>query len=108
MFSGILWAYKDTIVRKGIPIQDWEDSPVRLLPPQMLVTNDICDLSIDLVLPHIGLFGIDQNVPSIFDPYGVAKSGWKFDEHGLLIWQRTRIQAISFSLDDTRNGLCSC
>jgi hypothetical protein len=107
-FSEILRAYKNTIVRKGIPVQDRERSPIRLLPPQMLVTNDICDLSIDLVLPHIRLFGINQNVPSIFDPDGVAKSGWKFDKHDLLIWQRARIQAISFSLDHTRNGLCSC
>ena len=73
----------------------------------MLTTNDIDDLSAELVLSHFCLFGINQDIPTTLDPDCVSKSRGKFDEDDLLIWQETGVEIVSFSLNDTGNRLRS-
>ena len=71
----------------------------------MFVADNIYDLTIDLVLPHVCFLGINQDKSSTLDPNGVAETRWELDENSLLIRQRARVEAVPFRLDDTRNGL---
>ena len=83
-------------------------SPIRLLPPHMLITNDVYDLAVNLVLPNVGVFGVNQNKSSILNPDGISESRWKLDEHCLFVGQSTGVEAVSFSFDNARDRLSGC
>lgn len=68
----------------------------------MLVTNDVYDLAIKLVLPDIGVFGVNQDVSSILDPDGIPEPRRKLDQHCILVGQSTGVEAVPFGFDNTR------
>ena len=67
------------------------DSPIRILPPQMLVANYVNDLPINLVLSHSCLVGVNQDISSPLHPDGIAKPRRELDKDSLLIWKRAGI-----------------
>ena len=57
-----------------------DNSPVDLLPPLLLVTYDIDDLSIELILPLFECSHINDDIPTSLDPDLRPKARWKLDE----------------------------
>jgi hypothetical protein len=53
--------------------------PIRLLPPETLVTDDIHNLPLDLILPNIGILRVNQNISSTPHPDHIAKTRLEFD-----------------------------
>lgn len=105
---GIPWAWIELeLVHGPNYTADGRCSPIRLLSPQVLVPNHVNDLAINLVLPDVGLFGIDQNISSALDPNGVTKPRLELNKDGLLVRKGARVEAVSFDFDNARNRLCS-
>jgi hypothetical protein len=53
----------------------------------MFVTDNIYDLAINLILPHVCFPGINQDIASTFDPDGIAETREELDKNELLVWQ---------------------
>jgi hypothetical protein len=51
----------------------------------MFITDNIYDLAINLILPHVSFLGIDQNISPTLDPNCVAEARRELDKDSLLI-----------------------
>jgi len=85
-----------------------KDLPITLFPPRPFIPDDVHNLAINFILPHIGIFPIYQYVSSPLDPNHISKARFEFDENGLLIGESARIEAVAFGFEDACNGLSIC
>jgi hypothetical protein len=53
----------------------------------MFVADNIYDLAINLILPHVCFLRINQDKTSTFDPDGISETREELDKNKLLVWQ---------------------
>lgn len=79
--------------------------PIPLFSPQLLISNHVNNLALELVRSVLKRCSIDNHISATLDPDRRTKARGKLDEQSCAVWQIHRVQVIPFCLQHTSDGL---